>query len=162
MSEFDRLLEANRAYADARANVHDAQPNRKLAIVTCMDCRIDVYAALGLHVGEAVVIRNAGGRITGDVLRSLALATHVLGVDTVVVMEHTKCGVAGVSDEELRRITGAQLEFHAIASHDHALRADVELLAGTDYLSGVARIMGCVYDVETGAVDEVVRWERSG
>ena len=72
-----------------------------------MDARIDVFAALGLHLGEAHVIRNAGGRVTDDVLRSLALSSHVLGVDTVVVMQHTKCGVAGVSDEELRRMTGA-------------------------------------------------------
>ena len=67
-----------------------------------MDARIDVFAVLGLHLGEAHVIRNAGGRVTDDVLRSLALSCGVLGVDTTVVMQHTKCGLAGVTDAELR------------------------------------------------------------
>src|SRR5438094_9152620 len=111
MPELDRLLAANKAYAAARANVADKRPNLRLAVVTCMDARIDVFAALGLHLGEAHVIRNAGGRVTDDVLRSLALSSQVLGVDTVIVMQHTKCGLAGVTNEELRRITGADLGF---------------------------------------------------
>src|SRR3712207_2378425 len=94
--EIARLIEANQAYATARERVADPKPSRRLAVVTCMDARIDVFAALGLHLGEAHVIRNAGGRVTEDVLRSLALSTHVLGVDTVVVMQHTRCGLAGV------------------------------------------------------------------
>src|SRR6266700_2285845 len=98
MTDIARLLDANEGYAAARANVHDARPSRHLAVVTCMDARIDVFAALGLHLGDAHVIRNAGGRVTDDVLRSLALSTHILGVNTVVVMQHTKCGLAGVSD----------------------------------------------------------------
>src|SRR5215212_2547837 len=106
MTEVKRLLEANKAYAAARASVADARPSQKLAVLTCMDARIDVFAALGLHLGEAHVIRNAGGRVTDDVLRSLALSCHVLGVDTVVVMQHTQCGLAGVTDEELRVRTG--------------------------------------------------------
>ena len=93
-----------------------------------MDARIDVFAALGLHLGEAHVIRNAGGRVTDDVLRSLALSTHVLGVDTVVIMQHTKCGLAGVTDEELRRLTGAGLGFFPIDDHAAALREDIHLL----------------------------------
>jgi carbonic anhydrase len=96
--EIHRLIAANEGYAAARAGVADPRPNRQLAIVTCMDARIDVFAALGLHLGEALVLRNAGGRVTDDVLRSLALGAHVLGVDTVVVMQHTKCGIAGRSD----------------------------------------------------------------
>src|SRR6188474_3175048 len=114
MTQIAELLAANQGYAAARANVADRRPGRRLAVVTCMDARIDVFAALGLHLGEALVIRNAGGRVTDDVLRSLALGTHVLGVDTVVVMQHTKCGLAGVSDEELRELTGAELGFLAI------------------------------------------------
>ena len=85
----------------------DPRPGRHLAVVTCMDARIDVFAVLGLHLGEAHVIRNAGGRVTDDVLRSLALSSGVLGVDTAVVMQHTKCGLAGVTDAELRALTGA-------------------------------------------------------
>ena len=160
MTDIARLLDDNKGYASARANVHDARPSRRLAVVTCMDARIDVFAALGLHLGEAHVIRNAGGRVTDDVLRSLALSCHVLGVDTVVVMQHTKCGLAGVTDEELRTRTGADLGFFPIDDHAAALKEDVDLLSATPYLSPLRRIAGFVFDVETGLIDDVVRWER--
>jgi carbonic anhydrase len=162
MSQVQRLLDANAGYAAARAMVADARPSRHLAVVTCMDARIDVFAVLGLHLGESHVIRNAGGRITDDVLRSLALSCHVLGVDTVVVMQHTRCGLAGVTDEELRRRTGADLGFFPIDDHGAALREDIELLTTKDYLRPIAVIAGMVYDVETGEIDDVVRWEREG
>lgn len=160
MTELSQLLAANHAYAAARANVADRRPSRRLAVVTCMDARIDVFATLGLHLGEALVIRNAGGRVTDDVLRSLALATHVLGVDTVVAMQHTKCGLAGVTDEELQERTGADLGFFPIDDHAAALREDVECLAGKPYLGRLNVIAGFVYDVESGEIDDVVRWQR--
>lgn len=140
--------------------VLSARPSRKLAVVTCMDVRIDVFAVLGLSLGEAHVLRNAGGRVTEDVLRSLALSTHVLGVDSVVVMQHSKCGLAGVTDDELQRLTGADLDFFPIDDHAAALQEDVDQLATTPYLSRIREIAGCVYDVETGDVTDVVRWER--
>ena len=160
MTQIAQLLEANEGYAAARAKVTDARPGRRLAVVTCMDGRIDVFAALGLHLGEAHVIRNAGGRVTDDVLRSLALSSHVLGVDTVVIMQHTKCGLAGVTDEELRERTGADLGFFPIDDHSAALREDIALLAATPYLGPLKVIAGFVYDVESGEIDDVVRWER--
>ncbi len=162
MTQISDLLRANQAYAAARANVADARPGRQLAIVTCMDARIDVFAVLGLHLGEAHVIRNAGGRVTEDVLRSLALSSGVLGVATAVVMQHTKCGLVGVSDAQLREMTGADLGFLPIDDHAAALREDVDLLARTPYLSGLQQIAGLVYDVESGQLDDVVRWERPG
>lgn len=160
MTEIARLLEANGGYAAARANVHDPRPSRHLAVVTCMDARIDVFAALGLHLGEAHVIRNAGGRVTDDVLRSLAVSSHILGVNTLVVMQHTKCGMAGVTDEELRSRTGADLGFYSIDDHAAALREDVDLLTTKPYLAPLQVIAGLVYDVESGKIDDVVRWER--
>jgi carbonic anhydrase len=162
MTQVDRLLDANAGYAAARASVADARPSRRLAVVTCMDARIDVFAALGLHLGEAHVLRNAGGRVTEDVLRSLALSSHVLGVDTVVVMQHTKCGLEGVTDEELRERTGADLGFFPIADHAVALREDIELLAKAPYLDTVKVFAGFVYDVESGEIDDVVRWDGEG
>lgn len=125
-----------------------------------MDARIDVFAALGLHLGEALVIRNAGGRVTDDVLRSLALSCHVLGVDTVVVMQHTKCGLAGVTDDELRELTGADLGFFSIDDHAAALQEDIALLTEQPYLEPLKVIAGFVYDVESGEIDDVVRWNR--
>ena len=161
MTEIARLLEANEGYAAARANVADARPHRRLAVLTCMDGRIDVFAALGLHLGEAHVIRNAGGRVTDDVLRSLALSSHVLGIDTVVVMQHTKCGLAGVTDDELQSITGADLGFFPIDDHAAALQEDIDLLTTRTYLAPLKVIAGFVYDVESGEIDDVVRWTRS-
>jgi carbonic anhydrase len=160
MEQIAQLLAANAGYADARANVADARPGRHMAVVTCMDARIDVFAVLGLHLGEAHVIRNAGGRVTSDVLRSLALSSQILGVDTVVVMQHTKCGLAGVTDEVLRRLTGADLGFFPIDDHAAALREDIALLAATPYLAPLNVIAGFIYDVESGVVDDVACWDR--
>jgi carbonic anhydrase len=131
-----------------------------MAVVTCMDARIDVFAVLGLNLGDAHVIRNAGGRVTEDVLRSLALSSHALGVEKVIVMQHTQCGLAGVSNEELRALTGADLHFLPIDDHVAALRSDVEALASKSFLDLVARIEGIVYDVDSGAIEDVVTWER--
>jgi carbonic anhydrase len=155
-----RLLAANEGYAAARANVADARPGRHMAVVTCMDARIDVFAVLGLHLGEAHVIRNAGGRVTDDVLRSLALSCHVLGVDTVVVMQHTKCGLAGVTDEELRGFTGADFEFLPIDDHAAALQEDIDILTTKPFLAPLQVVAGFIYDVESGEIDDVVLWER--
>ena len=160
MTPISDLLAANRGYAAARANVADQRPSRRLVVVTCMDARIDVFAVLGLHLGEAHVIRNAGGRVTDDVLRSLALSSGLLGVDTAVVMQHTNCGLAGVTDEELRALTGADLGFFPIDDHAAALREDIQILALTPYLFRLRTIAGLVYDVESGRLDDVVRWER--
>jgi carbonic anhydrase len=160
MTQIDLLLAANKGYAAARANVADPRPGRHLAVVTCMDARIDVFAVLGLHLGEAHVIRNAGGRVTDDVLRSLALSSQVLGVDTVVVMQHTKCGLTGVSDDELRKLTGAELGFFPIDDHAAALREDIALLTTKPYLKPLKVIAGFIYDVESGELDDVVYWER--
>jgi carbonic anhydrase len=84
----------------------------------------------------------------------------VLGVDTVVVMQHTKCGLTGVTDEELQQLTGAELGFLSIDDHEKALRDDIETLATTAYLGPLRTVAGFVFDVETGDITDVVRWER--
>lgn len=160
MDRVKRLLEANEGYAAARAKITSSQPSRHLAVVTCMDARIDVFAALGLHLGEAHVLRNAGGRVTDDVMRSLALSCHLLGVDSVVVMQHTSCGLKGVTDEQLRSVTGRDLGFFPIDDHAAALHEDLDLLVSTPYLSPVQLFVGLVFDVETGVIEEVARRTR--
>jgi carbonic anhydrase len=125
-----------------------------------MDARIDPLGALGFELGDADVLRNAGARVTDDVLRGLAVATHKLNVETVVLMQHTQCGVSGVTDEALRTLTGADLCFFAIDDHGSAIRADVELLAAKPYLERIGEIAGCRYDVDTGEIEDVVRWKR--
>lgn len=157
----DRLLAANTEYVPEHVELESARPSGGLAVVTCMDARIDVFAVLGLHLGEAHVIRNAGGRVTEDVLRSLALSTHVLGVHTLVLLQHTRCGLAGVTDDELRAATGADLGFLPIDDHAAALREDMDRIIATPYLDRLGIVAGWVVDVVTGHVDDVHRWYRS-
>jgi carbonic anhydrase len=161
MSEITRLLDANRSSGGDYVAVESRYPARHLAIVTCMDSRIDVFAALGLRLGDAHVLRNAGARVTDDVLRSLALSVRTMGVDTVVLMQHTGCGLEGVTDEELREATGAAIDFLPIADHDDAIRSDIELLAAYAPLEPVAAIVGLLFDIETGRVEELTSWTRS-
>jgi len=160
VTEVTRLLAANAEYVPGAGDVTAARPKRRLALITCMDARIDVFAALGLHLGEAHILRNAGGRVTDDVLRSLALSSHVLGVVTAVVMQHTRCGLEGMRDDELQRITGADLGFLAIDDHERALAEDVDRIVAQPYLAPITLVAGLLYDVETGKVREVVRRER--
>ncbi|HEY2812870.1 MAG TPA: carbonic anhydrase [Acidimicrobiales bacterium] len=161
MTEIDRLIHANASYSSAHTPLDDGRPARHLAVVTCMDTRIDVLAVLGLVPGEAVVIRNAGARVTEDVLRSLALAVHALGVDAMAVMQHTKCGLTGVTDEGLREHTGADLDFLAIEDHGDSLRSDIELLTNLAYLEPIVSMAGLLYDVDTGRVSDIVHWNRA-
>ena len=160
MTVLDDLLQANRRYAEQGPPTRERTPSRALAVITCIDTRIDPLAVLGLQVGEAVILRNAGGRVTDDVLRSLAVAARLLGVVSVAVMQHTKCGVVGTTDAELRAQVGADLDFLPIADHGGALRDDIATLAAKPYLADITEIGGFVYDVETGAVTELERWNR--
>jgi carbonic anhydrase len=162
MPQIRKLLRDNDLYAATHEHeqVPGARPTRHIAVITCMDARIDVFAVLGLHLGEAHVMRNAGGRITDDMLRSLALSSHVLGVDTVVVMQHTQCGLAGVTDEQLTEITGADVGFLPIEDHGRALHDDLDLIVGTRYLTPIERVVGLVYDLETGKVESLLDWKR--
>jgi carbonic anhydrase len=125
-----------------------------------MDSRIDVPGAIGGTLDSVPVLRNAGARVTEDVLRSLALACHALGADTLAVMHHTDCRVAGVTDQELRARTGADLAFLPIGDHAGALQADIDTLSSRLFLAPLTLIIGLLYDVETGGVDELVRWRR--
>jgi len=125
-----------------------------------MDARIDPLAALGLDLGDAVVLRNGGGRVTDDVLRSLAVGVHKLSVEAVVLMQHTQCGVSGVTDEELRTLTGADLRFFTIDDHANALRSDIELLASKSYLGGITKVQGLLYDTSSAEVEPIIQWDR--
>lgn len=162
MLRIDDLLAANEQYVASGGPepAESGRPSHHLAVVTCMDARIQVFAVLGLHVGESMVLRNAGGRVTEDVLRSLALASHVLGVDSVVVMQHTDCGLAGVTDQELHEATGADLEFLSIEDHAATLRSDLDVLVETPYLEELKVFAGLLYDVRTGAVEVIDRRQR--
>ena len=160
------LLAGNARYAEQfdEAGLADlgAVPRRHLAIVTCMDTRLDAYAILGLHLGDAHVIRNAGGRVTDDVLRSLIVSIEVLETTAVAVIQHTDCGMAKTTDDELRALVrerrGADPEpvrFLTIDDHPDAIRSDVADLRASPFLPSDLDVRGFLYDVRTGRLSPV-------
>jgi carbonic anhydrase len=159
---FADIIDANRRYASDFTLGHlSAPPRRHLAVVTCMDARIDPLAILGLEAGDAHVMRNAGARVTDDVLRSLVKSVNQLGVTRVAVMHHTDCGAAKIVLSELRakvtEATGndpADVDFHLIDDQDDALRADVDALRRYPYLPAGTEVLGLLYDVTTGVAEQ--------
>ncbi|MBA2522415.1 MAG: carbonic anhydrase [Solirubrobacterales bacterium] len=158
----DRLLVNNEAFAQAFDRRHlDVEPSLRLAVVACMDSRLDIFAALGLADGQAHVLRNAGGVITDDVVRSLAISQRRLGTEEIVLIHHTDCGMEKVTDdgfrEELREATGMSPSF-AIESFTDAeanVRQSIARLRNSPFLLHRDRIRGFVYDVDTGRLREV-------
>jgi carbonic anhydrase len=162
MSIVNRLLQNNAGYA-ARFDAGGLQvvPVENLALVTCMDARIDVYSMLGLELGDAHVIRNAGGVITDDVIRSLVVSQTMLRTDKVLVVQHTGCGMLDATDQELAErveaAAGSRPAFEFLTFDDlHAsLRRSVRKLRECAYLPHRDRIHGLIYDVNTGVLREV-------
>ena len=162
MDVADELLANNRLYADTLADQHlDVQPARALAIVTCMDSRLNVFDALGLEEGDAHVLRNAGGVITDDMIRSLAISQRLLGTREVVLIHHTDCGMQRLSDDgfraELQADTGVAPEFaiESFTDLDAAVRQSILRVQGSVFLPHRDRVRGFVYDVDTHRLREV-------
>ena len=137
------------------------EPSRKLTIVTCMDCRIDLQAALGIEIGEAHVLRNAGGVVTDDVIRSLAISQRKLGTREVLVIHHTGCGMQTISDDgfraELQRDTGVAPHFaiEAFSDLDEDVRQSVRRVRRSQFIPHRGRVRGYVLDVDTQELREV-------
>ncbi len=160
---FDDLLDANRRY---REGAHDASvpagTAKDLAVLTCMDSRLDPLAMLGLAPGDAHVFRNAGARVTVDALRSLILAVDVLGVTRVCVVQHTDCAVAKNSEEliheavaEASGADSVDWDFLAIGDQAATVREDLDLLRTCELLPGDLVVAGFLFDIETGELVEV-------
>ena len=165
---FDDLLDANRRY---RREFHDSGvagiAARGLAVLTCIDSRIDPLALLGLRAGDAKIIRNAGARVTDDALRSLVLAVNLLGVTRVCVVQHTECAMVGTTDEELRTRIAAQrgvdasgFEFLTSRDQPATLHADIELIRTCRLLPADLVVGGFIFDVHSGELVPVA--EPSG
>jgi len=137
------------------------RPVRGLALLTCMDARIDLFAALGLAVGDAHLLRNAGGRATPDAIRSLLISTHVLGTREIGVLHHTDCGLEGRTNEQLadmmraNRAEPPELDFLPFADVQDSVRADVASLRKVPLPAGCS-LWGAIFDVETGRVEVIV------
>ena len=161
MAATDELLQNNAEYA-AEFDKGDlsSPPRTALAVVTCMDARIDVHRILGLAEGEAHVIRNAGGVVTDDVVRSLTISQRLLGTSEVMLVMHSKCGMLGLVDEEL----GASVQadsgisppwaFEGFPDLGHALLEGLAKLRASPFLPHRDGIRGFTYDVETGLLRE--------
>jgi carbonic anhydrase len=153
---FEDILEANKRYvAGFRLAGLEPTAAKGLGVVTCIDSRIEPLAMLGLLPGDAKILRNAGARVTEDVLRSLVLATNLLGVDRICIVAHTQCRMAGTSDEEIRGALGntpdaAAMEFLAISNQLETLRADVALVRDCSLIPANTAVAGFIYDVASG------------
>jgi carbonic anhydrase len=162
MEDIEELIANNRAFADSLPVSHlDVAPKRQLAIVTCMDSRINVFAALGLGDGEAHVVRNAGGVITDDVIRSLAVSQRRLGTRAVMLIQHTDCGMQKLTDDgfrkELQEDTGIAPAF-AIESFTNVeanVRQSILRVRRSAFIPHRDLVRGFVYDVDTRRLNEV-------
>jgi carbonic anhydrase len=157
---FDDLLDSNHEYVKqfSLAGI-PARAARQFGLVTCMDSRIEPLTMLGLVPGDAKILRNAGARVTPDVVRSLILATNFLGVTRIAVMQHTNCALADRSDDAIRselpagvRDEASTWEFLAMTDPDEALRADVAVLRECPLLADGTLVEGWRYRVETGEI----------
>lgn len=163
MSSTDRLVTNARKYQESGAL--DAglasPPSLGVAIVACMDARIDVYSVLGLQPGEAHVIRNAGGLVTDDAIRSLAISQRFLGTREIVLIHHTGCGMQGLDDEklaaELEAETGHRPTWTAGGFADPAedVRRSIEAIRADPFIAQKDAVRGFVFDVKSGALQEV-------
>jgi carbonic anhydrase len=163
MSEFDDVLKANADYAERfRDPGRPGKAARGLAVVTCMDSRISPLEMLGLQPGDAKILRNAGARVTDDVLRTLVLAVHLLDVNRVMVVAHTDCRMTKVTDAEVheellaRGIDTRSLEFRTISDQRRELAGDVQRIRSSPYLPKDLPVIGAIYDVVTGLIEVAV------
>lgn len=164
MSVIDEVVEANKAYAERFALGHLPQPPvRGLVVVSCMDARQAMFSMLGLKPGDALIIRNAGGIVTDDTLRSLIVAHHLLSAREVMIINHTECGLLTFKDEEmrtrLRQLTGTDVaapkRFYSFSDLDQNVRVQMQKVKSHPWLPTDITVRGFIYDVKTGRLSEV-------
>ncbi|HET9522406.1 MAG TPA: carbonic anhydrase [Candidatus Limnocylindrales bacterium] len=160
--EFARILAENARYTEAfDRSALTAAPLSGIAILACMDARLDVEEALGLRTGDAHIIRNAGGRASEDAIRSLIISQELLGTDEIVVIAHTRCGLLGADEAALRERLAARtgrnlgIEFGAFTDLAAFVRDQVETLQAHPWIRRVP-IHGLLFDVESGRLSEIV------
>jgi len=163
VSVTDELLSNNEGYASS-FNQGDLPipPGKKLAVIACMDARLNVYDILGLDVGDAHVIRNAGGVVTDDEIRSLAISQRLLGTEEIVLIHHTECGMLTFTDDDfkaqIQKDTGIKPEWAAEAfpDLDEDVRQSIARIKASPFIPRTDSVRGFVYDVKTGKLNEVV------
>ena len=162
-NEFADVLAANSRFVASFKDEHLTGTARKgLAIVTCMDSRINPLAVVGMKAGDAKILRNAGARVTEDVLRTLILATYLLSVERVLVMPHTDCRMASGDEESIHRsietkhgVDTRGVHFKMVADQRAALAADVESIRNYAILPKTIKVAGAIYNVKTGELEPI-------
>ncbi|WP_375406790.1 beta-class carbonic anhydrase [uncultured Amnibacterium sp.] len=161
MSVTDELLENNKAYVASFGGELPLPPAKHLAVVACMDARLDVYRILGLNEGEAHVIRNAGGVVTDDEIRSLTISQRLLGTKEIILIHHTDCGMLTFTDDgfkaQIQEATGIKPEWaaEAFADLDEDVKQSIARIKASPFVPEKDSIRGFVFDVATGALNEV-------
>ena len=163
MSYFENFLKANQAYVELHGDLHlSIKPKTKVAIVTCMDSRLHVAPALGLALGDAHILRNAGGRVTDDMIRSLVISQQQMGTREIVVLHHTDCGAQTFNTEDFQEHLKCELgvdvsgqDFLPFQDVDESVREDMKLLRECPLIPDDVIISGAVYDVDTGSMREI-------
>ena len=161
MSVTDEYLANNEAYAASFSGPLPLPPAKHVAVVACMDARLNVYAILGLQEGEAHVIRNAGGVVTDDEIRSLAISQRLLGTREIILIHHTDCGMLTFTDDEFKRSiqdeTGLKPAWAAEAFPDleEDVRQSVKRIVSSPFVPNTDSVRGFVFDVATGRLHEV-------
>lgn len=163
MSYFENFLKANQAYVELHGDLHlSIKPKTKVAIVTCMDSRLHVAPALGLALGDAHILRNAGGRVTEDMIRSLVISQQQMGTREIVVLHHTDCGAQTFNNEDFQEHLKCELgvdvseqDFLPFQDIDESVREDMKLLRECPLIPDDVIISGAVYDVDTGSMREI-------
>lgn len=161
---FDEILAANAEFAKAfKSSDLTGRAVQGLAIVTCMDSRIDPLRVVGMKPGDAKILRNAGARVTEDVLRTLVLATHLLNVSRVLVMPHTDCRMASGTEEQVHEairtssgIDTRSIEIRTVTDQKAALETDVLRIKSFPFLPKELDVMGAIYDVKSGKLDKII------
>ena len=166
MSVIDEVLIANDLYARKHELRHvSPHPKRHLAVVTCMDTRLEKQT-LGLDTGDAHILRNAGGIVTEDVIRSLVVSHHLLGTEEIMIINHTDCGLLGRSEEELRRLVISRTGSEAVAAPsrfftfnivEENVRDQIQKLRRHPWIPQNILVRGFVYDVTNGRLTEVLQ-----
>src|SRR3954453_16253433 len=161
MTVTDDLLANNARYAETFQGPLPMPPAKHVAVVACMDARLNVYAALGLAEGDAHVIRNAGGVVTADEIRSLAISQRLLGTTEIILIHHTDCGMLTFTDDEFRAQvqadTGIKPEWatEAFPDLDDDVRQSIARITASPFIPDKSSVRGFVYDVKTGELNEV-------
>ncbi len=161
MSNTDELLENNQRYAEAFSGPLPLPPALGVAVIACMDARLNVYAILGLQEGQAHVIRNAGGVVTDDEIRSLAISQRLLGTTEVILIHHTDCGMLTFTDDgfkaAIEKETGIKPAWaaEAFGDLDEDVRQSIRRIKASPFVPHTDSVRGFVFDVATGSLREV-------